>query len=157
MANNFNQKKRLNTFDRMVNEFGEDGFDSIRSDKMQRYAMGIIKDIAFGNIRYEEQGKFFLNEMVLNSIDYILSIKLQHQTSIKIAMDSFVTSQNFVNLQPVEQQNMTVAWNKTIEVYQILITIYNAVRMVMLNAGDITPLFNVPVQIQNYRSSINDI
>lgn len=150
-------KKRKNTFDRMIEEFGKDGIDSIRADKMQRYAMSLIKDIAYGTIRYEEQGEFFLNEMIVNALDYVLTIKLQHYSSIKIAMDSYITSQNYTRLQPMEQKNMTIAWNKTNEIYQILITVYNAVRMAKINMGDVTELYNVPVRIQNYRSSINDI
>lgn len=156
MANN-NRNKRKNTFDRMVEEVGIDGFDTIRADRMQKHAMALIKDIAFGNIRYEEQGQFFLNEMLMSSLDHVLSIKLQHYSSIKIAMDTYITSQAYVLLQPIEQQNMSVAWSKINDVYQILITIYNAVRLTKINAGDISALFNVPVQIQNYRSSINDI
>lgn len=158
MANNNNkQRQRKNTFDRMIMEYGEDGIDSIRSDKMQRYAAGIIKDIAFGNIRYEEQGQFFLNDMLMNALDYVLTIKLQYQTSIKTAMDAFITSPNFPSMPPMEQQNMNVAWGKCTEVYQILITLYNAVRYTMINKGDVSALFSVPVQIQKYRSSINDI
>lgn len=152
-----NQKKRKNTFDRMIMEYGEEGIESIRSDKLQRLALNIIKDIAYGNIRYEEQGQFFLNEMILNALDYTLTSKLQYQTAIKTAMDAYITSNNFPMLPPMEQQSVNVAWGKCTEVYQIIITLYNAVKYTMLNMGDISALYNVPVQIQRYRSSINDI
>lgn len=156
--NNNQKKKRLNTFDRMLNDNGGvEGIETIRSDRMQRYALGIIKDIAYGTIRYEEQGQFFLNEMIVNAIDYVLTSKLQYQTAIKMAMDSYITSPNFICLPPQEQNNINVAWGKCSEVYQILMVLSNAIKYTMVNSGDISALYNVPVQLQRYRSSINDI
>lgn len=155
------KNRRPNTFDRMINECGGiEHIEEIRADKLQKYAPSLIRDIAYGNIRFDEQGQLFLNEMILSAIDTVANTKLSYHTAVKCAMDYYIMQSEFNMLSPQDQQMTRIAWQKTSDVFNILNTVIWAIKYTQthLNDPDATVhLYNVPTMVANYRGSIADI
>lgn len=153
--------RRTNTFDRMITDVGGiEHIEEMRADKLQKYAPSLIRDIAYGNIRFDEQGQLFLNEMILSAIDTVANSKLTYHTAVKNAMDFYVMQPAFANLSQMDQQATQIAWQKSGDIFNILNAVIWAVKYTQshLNDPDATvALFNVPNTISSCRSAINDI
>lgn len=127
-------------------------------EAIQRSALRILKDICYGNIRFEDQGKYFLDENLLTALHYTATTRLNSNRVILAAMDFYVCSEQFKYLDPATR-NIYVATHTGIsERYNILNILVNALAIAISQGGrDISPLAMVQVQIQKYRRSISDI
>lgn len=148
-------RKRKNTFDRMIEQYGsEEEFDQIRPDKLQRYAISLIKDIAFGNIDYEKQSKYFLNEMILQALLYELNLKISWYTSIKIPFDYYMSNSfNKPNISPNTANDVNMTYRAVIDILFCLNYIKNAV-MVTSSTLDTSAIYQVPFALQQKRQAL---
>ena len=152
------QRKRKNTFDRMIEQYGEDNFDEIRADKMQRFANSIIRDIGFGNIDYETQGKFFYDEQIIQAIKYELQTKLVYYECAQLAFNNYLFLPQPMSVQTQDLvTNMSASFKKTSDICFVLHTILNAIMYTDNNLGDISRLYEVPFNIRAVKNVLTSI
>ena len=146
------KKKRKNTFERIAEQNGgEINFEMMRSDKIQRYAISIIKDIAYGNIDYETQGKYFMDEMLIQALKYTLDMKISYYSTINYVTTVYMGTPDKPMINDDMLSRINGMWKQTQDLLFCLNTIRNAVYTTDLNFGDISKLYEVPFILQKFK------
>lgn len=73
-------KGYINYIQMMINQYGEDWIVRITPENIQRTTKRLVKEIAKGNINYEEVGRFFLDMKFLENLIIGITNELEINT-----------------------------------------------------------------------------
>lgn len=143
--------KRKNYFSDNIQRNGENFLQQYDAKKLRNDSPRIIKDIAFGNIDFDEYGIYFSDPQLINAlIDVVYTKLVIHRTSYN-ALEYMSREMSNSDIESIKRYH-----RRQVEAYQLFYDYFTAVEMSGYSGESISQLKALSTRARDYAQDLID-